>query len=38
MIATSEENSKPLANLNDKLLEIINGRGKLAPYLQSLSS
>ena len=32
---TSIKNNKAIENLNDKLLEIMNDRGKLAAYLMS---
>ena len=38
MTEISIENNKALSNLNDELLEILNGRGKLASYFLSLLS
>ena len=38
LMITSKENNLALENLNNKLLEIMNDRGKLATYLMSSSS
>ena len=38
MTPSSKKNYKALANLNDKLLSIMNGRCILAPYLLSVFS
>ena len=35
MTASSKENNKPLANLNDKLLKLLNERCLIASYLLS---
>ena len=35
MMLTSKDTNKALENLNDKLLEILKVRGKIAPYLLS---
>ena len=38
MMLTSEENNTALEILNDKLLDLLNGRGVLASYLLSVLS